>query len=90
MREIGYSSQGGSGIYDATSPTVFFAGMLSGPGLRSAVVFVPFSGSSTDLLGFGLTPLDPNVGNANAIASCGLVNTGIKASPDNFGLGKEA
>ena len=29
--------------------------MLSGPGLRSAVVFVPFFGSPTDLSGFGLS-----------------------------------
>ena len=47
--------RGGGGIYYATSPTIFFAGMLAGPGLRSAVVFVPFFGSPTDLHGFGLS-----------------------------------
>ena len=47
--------RGGAGIYYAAAPTIFVAGMLSGPGLRSAVVFVPFFGSSTDLLGFGLS-----------------------------------
>ena len=47
--------RGGGGIYYAATPTIFVAGMLSGPGLRSAVVFVPFFGSRTDLLGFGLS-----------------------------------
>lgn len=47
--------RGGTGVYYATSPTIFFAGMLSGPGLRAAVVFVPFFGSLTDLTGFGLS-----------------------------------
>lgn len=47
--------RGGGGIYYAAAPTIFVAGMLAGPGLRSAVVFVPFFGSKTDLLGFGLS-----------------------------------
>ncbi|MBI4483451.1 MAG: TonB-dependent receptor [Acidobacteria bacterium] len=46
--------RGGLGIYYAASPTIFFAGALAGPGLRGAVVFIPFFGSPTDLLGFGL------------------------------------
>ena len=47
--------RGGGGIHYSTAPTIFFAELLSGPGLRSAVVFVPFFGSRTDLLGFGLS-----------------------------------
>ncbi|MFQ5741801.1 MAG: TonB-dependent receptor domain-containing protein, partial [Acidobacteriota bacterium] len=47
--------RGGTGLYYAPSPTIFFAGVLGGPGLRGGVVFVPFFGSPTDLLGFGLT-----------------------------------
>ncbi|HXE74573.1 MAG TPA: carboxypeptidase regulatory-like domain-containing protein [Candidatus Xenobia bacterium] len=47
--------RGGTGVYYAASPTIFFAGALAGPGLRGAVAFVPFFGSMTDLLGCGLS-----------------------------------
>ncbi|MGH9787323.1 MAG: TonB-dependent receptor [Candidatus Acidiferrales bacterium] len=47
--------RGGTGLYYATSPTIFFATALSGPGLRSTVAFIPFFGSMTDLFGCGLT-----------------------------------
>ncbi len=52
--------RGGTGLYYAASPTIFFAGALAGPGLRGAVVFIPFprlSGApgTMDVLGCGLT-----------------------------------
>jgi hypothetical protein len=47
--------RGGTGLYYAASPTIFFAGALAGPGLRGAVAFVPFFGSPVDLLGCGLS-----------------------------------
>ncbi len=47
--------RGGTGLYYAASPTIFFAGALGGPGLRSTVAFIPFFGSPTDLFGCGLT-----------------------------------
>lgn len=62
--------RGGLGIYYAASPTIFFAGTLAGPGLRSAVLFIPFFGSPTDLLGCGLSYPDilPSTGDPCASA----------------------
>lgn len=57
--------RGGYGIYYAALPTIYAAGMLGGPGLRSATLFIPFCGvagicdivddPTVDLNGFGLT-----------------------------------
>ena len=47
--------RGGTGLYYAASPTIFFAGALAGPGLRGTVAFVPFFGFPTDLFGCGLS-----------------------------------
>ncbi|MFQ5778883.1 MAG: carboxypeptidase regulatory-like domain-containing protein, partial [Terriglobia bacterium] len=47
--------RGGLGLYYSATPTIFWAGALAGPGLRGGVVFIPFFGSPTDLLGLGLS-----------------------------------
>ncbi|MDA2913520.1 TonB-dependent receptor, partial [Acidobacteriia bacterium AH_259_A11_L15] len=47
--------RGGLGLYYSATSTIFWAGTLAGPGLRGGVVFIPFFGSPTDLLGLGLS-----------------------------------